>query len=169
MHQLQWSVCLVAGSLIKLDMTQMGLFCEFPYAQMQAFSTLTSISFQGNAISGDIETVGASLKGLSGQLAYLDLSYNLLNGSFAGWFPIILTSQRNHCLISTAPCTLTGLLILLCLWNRFPCGTRTAYAALDQSTLATKSVCMQGPQAQQEGAIRTAACTAAWHSRGLSS
>ena len=74
---------------MKLDLTQMGLVCEFPYAEMQAFSSLTSISFQGNAITGDVEKIGTSLKGLLGQLTYLDISFNLINGSFAGqvWLP----------------------------------------------------------------------------------
>ena len=62
----------------------MGLVCEFPYAEMQAFSSLTSISFQGNAITGDVEVIGTSLRGLLGQLTYLDFSFNLINGSFAG-------------------------------------------------------------------------------------
>ena len=62
----------------------MGLVCEFPYAEMQAFSSLTSISFQGNAITGDVEVIGTSLRGLLGHLTYLDLSFNLINGSFAG-------------------------------------------------------------------------------------
>ena len=62
----------------------MGLVCEFPYAEMQAFSSLTNISFQGNAITGDVEVIGTSLRGLLGQLTYLDLSFNLINGSFAG-------------------------------------------------------------------------------------
>ena len=51
----------------------MGLVCEFPYAEMQAFSSLTSISFQGNAITGDVEVIGTSLRGLLGHLTYLDL------------------------------------------------------------------------------------------------
>ena len=62
----------------------MGLVCEFPYAEMQAFSSLTSITFQSNAITGDVEVIGTSLRGLLGQLTYLDLSFNLINGSFAG-------------------------------------------------------------------------------------
>ena len=65
----------VTGSLIKLDLTQMGLSCEFPYTEMQAFQALTSISFQGNAVTGDVKTIGASLKGLSSQLTYFDLSF----------------------------------------------------------------------------------------------
>lgn len=73
-----------AGSLVKLDMTQMGLFCEFPYQEMQAFKSLTSISFLGNGITGDVEMIGQSLRGLFGQLTYLDLSFNSVNGSFAG-------------------------------------------------------------------------------------
>lgn len=65
----------------------MGLSCEFPYTEMQAFQSLTSVSFQGNAIFGEVETVGASMKGLLGQLTYLDLAFNLVNGSFAGILP----------------------------------------------------------------------------------
>jgi len=80
-------------------MTEMGLFCEFPYAEMQAFESLTSISFSGNGISGDVETIGASLKGLSGQLTYLDLSSNFINGSFAGTPPAWLTW---HCVSSVS-------------------------------------------------------------------
>lgn len=73
-----------AGSLVKLDMTQMGLFCEFPYQEMQAFKSLTSISFLGNGVTGDVEMIGQSLRGLFGQLTYLDLSFNSVSGSFAG-------------------------------------------------------------------------------------
>ena len=95
-RKLRDSLCVscVTGSLIKLDMTQMGLSCEFPYAEMQAFPALTSISFQGNAITGDVETIGASLEGLLGQLTYLDLSFNLINGSFAGIFPVYWRPAR---------------------------------------------------------------------------
>ena len=73
----------------------MGLSCEFPYTKMQAFQSLTSISFQGNAISGDMETLGASLNGLLGQLTYLDLSFNLINGSFAGSLPTCQSGSLN--------------------------------------------------------------------------
>ncbi len=92
-----WCVSCVTGKLIKLDMTQMGLACEFPYAEVQAFQSLTSISFQGNDISGDVETIGASVKGLARQLTYLDLSFNSINGSFAGDSP---THQIYHVTLS---------------------------------------------------------------------
>ncbi|CAL5228944.1 g12175 [Coccomyxa viridis] len=96
------SVCDDNGKLIKLDMTQMGLACEFPYAEVQAFQSLTSISFQGNDISGDVETIGASVKGLARQLTYLDLSFNSINGSFAGSSLEALFLNSNN-LTSTIP------------------------------------------------------------------
>ncbi|BDA48050.1 probable LRR receptor-like serine/threonine-protein kinase FLS2 [Coccomyxa sp. Obi] len=75
------SICNSAGHLIRLDFTQFGLFCDFPLQEMQAFPYLTEISFQSNAITGDITSIGSALTYLAANLTTLDLSDNYISGS----------------------------------------------------------------------------------------
>ncbi len=57
MHERHWPphyflmVKCNAGHLVRLDLTNFGLLCDFPTAEMAAFQYVTELYFQGNALT----------------------------------------------------------------------------------------------------------------------
>lgn len=85
-----------AGHLVRLDLTNFGLSCDFPMEEMAAFQYVTEMYFQGNAMSVSKQPFYHNDKSRPPSLCllYHDLSYpvqGLDSGVHTFWSTTVLS------------------------------------------------------------------------------